>query len=122
MIHANFFQNLKLHGGFIIVGIEFTAEPLVDALEREAIAKTKIVGKKFELLVQNALSQEELSITLYHEVLEAATMPCFDPPDSVIEFNEGDFEREAHAMHAKLGEASPENLNRMLQSFGFRGE
>ncbi len=116
------FKNLTLHGGFQIVGIEFTSDPMVDALEREAIAKTRIVGLKFDLLIRAALSQEELSITLYHEILEAVTVASFDPPDSVIEFNEGDFERVAHEMQAKLGEASPQNLNRMLQSFGFRGE
>jgi hypothetical protein len=44
------------------------------------------------------------------------------PPDSVLEFNEGDFGRAARSMHDRLGEASPENLNRMLQLFGFRGD
>jgi hypothetical protein len=44
------------------------------------------------------------------------------PPPAVVEFNEGDFEQAARAMHARFGLASPENLNRMLQFYGFRGE
>lgn len=77
---------------------------------------------KFRLFIRAGLSQPELSITLYHEVLEGATLADPSPPNSVMEFNEGDFEREAQAAHTKWGDASPECLNRMLQSFGFRGE
>ena len=47
------------------------------------------------------------------------TVACSDPPTSVIEFNEGDFERAGYETHEQLGTASPENLNRMLQSYGF---
>jgi hypothetical protein len=61
-----------------------------------------------------------LSVTFYHEVLEAATVACSAPPASVIDFNEADFERTAYAMHEKFGPASPENLSRMLQFHGFR--
>ena len=39
--------------------------------------------------------ERELSISLYHEILEAATVASLHPPDSVMEFNEGDFERAA---------------------------
>jgi hypothetical protein len=37
----------------------------------------------------------------------------------VVEFNEGAFEREAQAAHARAGIASPESLNQMLAEFGF---
>lgn len=46
-------------------------------------------------------------------------MASADAPASVSDFNEADFERTAYAMHDELGEASPENLNRMLQLHGF---
>ena len=42
-----------------------------------------------------------------------------NPPASVMEFNEGDFERAGYEAFEQFSEASPENLNRMLQSYGF---
>ncbi len=39
-----------------------------------------------------------------------------------MDFNEADFERTACAMHDEPGEASAENLNRMLQIHGFHEE
>lgn len=89
---------------------------------RKATAQTSIIGKKLHITMRAELSSEELSVTLYHEILEAATVAIPSPPDSVIEFNEGDFERVARETHKTLGEASPENLNRMLQIHGFRGK
>ena len=68
------------------------------------------------------LDERELSVTLYHEILEAAAAASADPPASVMDFNKADFERTAYAMHNELGEASPENLNRMLQLHGFGEE
>ena len=59
---------------------------------------------------------------LYHEILEAATVASLHPPVRVMEFNEGDFERAARAAHAEWGDPTPENPNRMLQSYGFREE
>ena len=122
MIDAAAFKNTRLRGGFVIVTVEFTNEPMVDALGREAIAKTGIVGISFDLRIRAGLDERELSVTLYHEILEAAAVASSDPPASVLDFNEADFERTAYAMHNELGAASPENLNRMLQLHGFRGE
>ena len=120
MIDPATFKRVRLRGGFVIADVQFTAAPMVDALEREAIAQTSISGREFRLLIRAGLSEQELSVTLYHEILEAATVGSLRPPDSVMEFNEGDFERAAHAAHAEWGNATPENLNRMLQSLGFR--
>ena len=122
MIDAATFKNTRLRGGFVIVGVEFTDEPMVDALGREAVAKTGIVGMKFDLLIRAGLDERELSVTLYHEILEAAAVASANAPTSVMDFNEADFERTAHAMHDELGEALPENLNRMLQLHGFGEE
>ena len=122
MIDPATFKNLRLQGGFTITDVEFTGEPMVDALNREALAQTRINGYRFRILLQAGMSEDEISISLYHEVLEAATVACLRPPDSVMEFNEGDFERAAQAGHAQFGPATPENLNRLLQSYGFQGE
>jgi len=122
MIDAASFKNIRLQGGFIVTEIEFAPEPLADALGREAAAQTRIVGNKFHLLLRSGLSQRELSVTLYHEVLEAASVASPNPPGSVMDFNEADFERAARAMHDESGEVSPENLNRMLQFHDFREE
>jgi hypothetical protein len=122
MIDPASFRNIRLRGGFVIVGVEFTRALMRDALERDAVAHTRIVGGQFHVLIQAGLSDRELSISLYHEILEAATVASLHPPGSVMDFNEGDFERAAQAAHAEWGDASPDNLNRMLQSYGFREE
>ncbi|HUI08129.1 MAG TPA: hypothetical protein VL486_14105 [Verrucomicrobiae bacterium] len=114
MIDLTSLKNVRLRGGFSIAEIGLTHEPLVDALGREAIALTRIVGTEFRLLIRSSLSDEELSVTLYHEILEAVSVASLHPPDSVANFAEADFERAARRMHDSLGEASPENLNRML--------
>ena len=122
MIDPATFRDLRLQGGFIITDVEFSGEPLVDALNREALAQTRINGNRFHIQLQAGMSEQEISISLYHEVLEAATVACLRPPDGVVEFNEGDFERAAQTAHAELGLATPANLNRLLQSYGFQGE
>jgi hypothetical protein len=60
-----------------------------------------------------------MSMSLYHEVLEAATLAMDLPPTAVIEFNEGDFEKAAQQSHRRLGMATPATLNEMLAEFGF---
>lgn len=74
---------------------------MLDALEREAVPQTRIIDREFRLLIQAGLSERELSVSLYHEILEAATVGSWPPPESVLEFNEGDFERAAQATHEK---------------------
>ena len=113
------FQNLQLRGGFALLETRLTAQPLLDPLERAATAHTIIRGNRFHILLRADLDERELSISLYHEVLEAATVAAERPPDAVVEFNEGDFEQAAQAAHTRLGPASPSALNRMLADFGF---
>ncbi|MDQ3625195.1 MAG: hypothetical protein M3463_22405 [Verrucomicrobiota bacterium] len=73
-------NDVRLHGGFVIVDLEFAKEPLVDAMGREAIARTAIQGKSFTLLIRSELNARELSVTLYHEILEAASVGSIHPP------------------------------------------
>lgn len=114
------FVGLRLRGGFVIEQIEFTDEPLVDALGREAAAQTTIIGHRLSLRLHQGLAARELSVTLYHEVLAAAAVAAAHPPEILVDFNEGDFELAAQKMHDQLGAATPETLNRMLQLHNFR--
>ena len=113
------FVGLRLRGGFTIEAIEFTEAPLVDALGREAAAQTRIVGHAFRLLIRSGMTEEELSVTLYHEILEAAAVGSMNPPESVMDLNEAGFERAAREAQQRWGITSPDNLNRVLQLHGF---
>jgi hypothetical protein len=115
------FRELRLRGGFVLDEGRVVGGSFVDALGRQAAAQTKIVGCRFSVQMSAELSKSELSISLYHEVLEAATIASPLPPRRVAEFNEGDFERAAQAAHERLGPVSPSSLNQMLRLFGFGG-
>ena len=119
MIELEPFQNLNLRGGFVIVEAHLTGKPLMDPLERAATAQTIIRGNHFHIFLRADLDERELSVSLYHEVLKAATVAMDEPPETVIDFNEAAFEKAAQAAHAKWGLASPQTLNQMLADFGF---
>ena len=118
---ANFdsFPGLRLPGGFIIVRLEFVTEPMEDAVGRSALAKTKIIGHEIELAILSSLSDEEKSVTMYHELLEAMTVASLEVPTSVQAFNEKDFELAAYKAYEQFGPASPDSVSRMLQFYGF---
>lgn len=113
------FQNLPLQGGFHLVEVQLTARPMLDPVERAAMAQTIIRGLRFHIFLRADLDAVELSLSLYHEVLEAATVAAPQPPETVLEFNEADFEQAAHKAQGSHGMASPAPLNRMLADFGF---
>jgi hypothetical protein len=113
------FQNLPLRGGFSIAAVRLAAQPLLDPLERAASAQTIIRGTRFHIFLRADLDERELSISLYHEVLEAATVAAEPAPEPVVDLNEGDFEAAAQAAHTRLGIVSPASLNQMLAEFGF---
>jgi hypothetical protein len=116
------FKNFRLHGGFVIKNVELTDAPIVDAIGREAIAQTRAIAREFRLRIRSGLNEEELSVTFYHEILEAASVALANPPARVMDFNEADFEQAARDAHKRWGNASPDNLNLLLQFHGFRGE
>jgi hypothetical protein len=122
VIDISQFKNLRLHGGFLIREIELADAPIADAIGREAVAQTSAIAGTFRLFIRSSLSDEELSITLYHEILEAASVAVADPLARVIDFNEADFERAAREAHERWGNASPANLNLLLQFHEFRGK
>jgi len=113
------FQNLLLRGRFVIAEMSLTSQFLLDPLGRPATAQTIIRGSRFHIFLRSVLSEAELSISIYHEVLEVATVAADSPPEAVIGFNEGDFEQAAQSAHSRLGIASPQSLNQMLEEFGF---
>ncbi|MBI5396939.1 MAG: hypothetical protein HZA91_16710 [Verrucomicrobia bacterium] len=118
MIDIGSFLNARLAGGFVIADIRLSGKRLVDAIGREALAQTTIVGTRFNLVLWAGMDEGERSVTIYHEILEAAAVASALPPASVAEFNEGDFERAAREMHDRFGAATPEKLNQMLRQFG----
>lgn len=88
-------------------------------LNAAATAQTIIRGTRFHISLRADLDERELSVSLYHEVLEAATVAAERAPEAVLEFNEGDFEQAAQSAHARLGLASPRTLNQLLAEFRF---
>jgi hypothetical protein len=122
LINIESFLRRRLDSGFVIVEIDLTHQSLEDPLGREAVAQTRIVGREFRLTIRAGLPDEELSVTLYHEILEGATVTSSHPPATVCELNEAGFEAAAWQAHKTWGEASVENLNRMLQFYGFSEE
>lgn len=122
MLDSRQFLGLRLIGGFVIRDIAFSDAPFLDAIGREAIAQTTIHGLDLWMLIRAGLSEEELSISLYHEVLEAVSVGSASPPESVMDFNEAAFEKAAQEAHGRWGMASPKNLNLMLQFHGFGEE
>ncbi len=62
LIDLSSFENLQLRGGFRIVRLEITSEPLIDAIGRQAIARTTIIGHEFNIMIRGGLTEEELSV------------------------------------------------------------
>jgi hypothetical protein len=122
MLHLNAFQGLRLVGGFTLRQVELNPEPMLDPIGRYALAKTRILGREFYISILSSLSDEEISVTLYHEVLEAMVVASTNPPAILWDFNEGDFERAAHETYRRFGTASQESLVSMLQFYDFREE
>ncbi len=122
MIGLDQFRGLRLRGGFTVASIELASAPLKDPLGRPALARSRVNGRHLHILIRPELDEKELSVTLYHEILEAASVGSLEPPRSVMDLNEAGFDKAAYEAHDRLGAASPEALNRMLQSFGFGGE
>lgn len=81
--------------------------PMTDALGRVALARTTITGSNLEIeLAGTSAEAAEFSISLYHEVLEAAAVAALHPPPAVCELNEAGFEAAALDCHQRLGPAS----------------
>jgi len=110
------FDGFDLPGIFLLQKIIISPAELVDPLGRPALAKSVIQGKNSTLVAQ---SEEEQSVAIYHEMLEALTVAFDEPPESVILMNEADFEQAAREAHQKFGFASPDAVLSFLKGYGF---
>ncbi len=117
MLDLAAFQNLSLRGGFLLMEVRRTHQFLLDPLGRPAAAQTLIRGKRIYIVLRADLADEELSVSLYHEILEGATVAAETAPESVIEFNEGDFENasasSSSAIRNRLTADSERNAGRL---------
>jgi hypothetical protein len=120
VLDLSLFKHVDLRGGFSIVEVRLASQSLFDPLGRPAAAQTLIRGTQFYIALREGMNEEEVSISLYHEVMEAATVAAAEPPDSVVDLNEGDFEEAARSAHTRYGPASPGTLNEMLEKLGFK--
>ena len=114
------FEYLPLRGGLLLLEITVQETPMFDAIGRPALAKTSIVGTNLKIeLAASTPDPEQISISIYHEVLEAAAVAALVPPAAVYELNEAGFEAAALNAQARFGMATPDSLNQMLADFGF---
>lgn len=122
MFSAEVFLGLSLGNGFSIAQIALIDEPIEDLFGKPAAGRTQISHRELRIVIAASLSDQEKSVTLYHEVLEAMTVMSNRAPESVRNFGEGDFEREGYRAFGRFGSASPSTLRAMLQFYGFQGE
>lgn len=64
-------------------------------------------------------SEEEQSVSIYHEMLETLTVAFDEPPNSVMLMNEVDFEQAGWEAHRKFGFASTDTVLSFLKGYGF---
>jgi hypothetical protein len=113
------FQSLPLRGGFLLRRVVLAQVRMIDAMGRIAVARTTVTGSSLEIELESNPDPAELSVSLYHEVLEGVAVAAISPPAAVCELNEAGFEAAARDAHGRLGMACPTTLNQMLEEFGF---
>jgi len=90
-----------------------------DAIGRPALARAVIEGRTISIEIATAQAPEELSVSIYHELLEAMTVGVQSPPRAVWDLNEAGFEQAAQVAHRLHGLANPRNVIIFLGEFGF---
>jgi hypothetical protein len=90
-----------------------------DAIGRPALARAVIEGRTISIEIATAQAPEELSVSIYHELLEALTVGVQFPPRAVWDLNEAGFEQAAQDAHRLHGLANPRNVIIFLSEFGF---
>ncbi len=73
MFDIHLFEEIRLRGGYFLVSIECVQEPMVDAIGRTSLSKIHIIGRELRLIIYSRQTDHELSVTRYHEILEAMT-------------------------------------------------
>jgi hypothetical protein len=113
------FKSLRLPNGFTLLKIELVASPMCDAIGRPALAKAVIEGDTISIDLVADQTSDELSVSIYHELLEAMTVGVPSPPQAVCDLNEAGFEKAAQDAHRRHGLANPHNVLSFLHEFGF---
>ncbi len=116
------FEYQPLRGGFLLVKVVVNTEPMFDAMGRGALARTSIIGANITIesnLQRLRSRRSRFPSRFITKCWRRATVGALNPPTAVCELNEAGFEAAALRAHAALGPASLENLNRMLEGFGF---
>ena len=65
------------------------------------------------------LSSEEQLITIYHEVIEVASLQAKQPPPTGLDLSEQEIDLLAKMAHEQYGLATVETLNHLLRDLGF---
>jgi hypothetical protein len=113
------FAYLQLPGGFILRGIEIEDAPMLDAIGRPALAKAVIEDQTISISLAAKQAPHEMSVSVYHELLEAMTVGHAHPPDAVSDSNEAGFEAAAIEAHRRHGLANPASVITFLHEYGF---
>jgi hypothetical protein len=64
-------------------------------------------------------SPYEQSVTLYHEVIEATALQAKKPPTMVLDLSEEEIDLLAYMAQEQFGQATIENLNKLLEILGY---
>lgn len=113
------FSDLQLPQGFVLHSIELARAPMRDAIGRPALAKAIIESHAISIELAADQAADELSVSIYHELLEAMTVGVASPPPAVCDLNEAGFERAAQDAHRRHGLANPRSVLAFLHEFGF---
>lgn len=90
-----------------------------DAVGRPDLARALIEGRTISIEIATAQAPEELSVSIYHELLEAMTVGVQSPPRAVWDLNEAGFEQVAQGAHRLHGLANSRSVIIFLSEFGF---
>ncbi len=115
------FRNAQLRGGTSIESITMSEEPIVDVSGGPALGhtSTNLGTGAMEIEIAPGLSPEEQSITIYHEVIEVASLQAKQPPPTVLDLSEQEIDLLAKMAHEQYGLATVETLNHLLRDLGF---
>ena len=92
---------------------------MMDAIGRPALARAVVENGTISIYLTADQTPDDMSVSVYHEVLEAMTVAVLSPPTQVCELNEAGFEQAAKDAHRRHGLANPASVLTFLREFGF---
>jgi hypothetical protein len=109
-----------LRGGFSIESIS-VAEGKLGSRDT-SLGQTSIspIGSgRMTIQIAPGQSAYEQSVSIYHEALEAIALDAKKPPAMVLDLSEDDYDLLAYMAQEQFGQATVENLNKLLEALGF---